>query len=739
MTASEQDQRALIDPQLKNLRWKLTGSERQVFREIPKTAAQKKQLDGKRPDYILYRANSDKPLIVIEAKKAGANMSKALEQAARYAEMLGAPLAFASDGLMVKSRQVKFGRPLLWNGEEVEEFLRESRALLFAGQYEVNTHAGSARSREDLISIFRGADQILRGEGLTQGLPRFVEFANILFIKIFSELEAEREERGEKKISLDPAWRWLSLREKHGEELRAGFGRAMAALQTRYQGVFGEMKIKKPETLEKIVGQLDDVSLIDLDADIKGEAFEFFIRRYNAQKNDLAQYFTPRHIVRAMTLLANPAFGEKVYDPFCGTGGILTEAYKHIGRAMPRNAENLRILREKTVWGADISEVARIAKMNMIIIGDGHANIAEDDSLAHPRNGKYDIVMSNIPFSQPTEHGALYGENTRDGDVVCLRHCLDAVNKTAENGRLCVIVPEGLLYGGDDAAKRLREHLVGKCRVRLVVSLPREVFRGYTTAKTDILLIDKINRGHEKNARYFAVKNDGLSLDTRRQKIPGVNDLDRLIENRNDDGAFDVFIPAPPLFSLQYHDQTPALKPRGAAARLGDLVCVMRRTVAIGDSDICREPTISSKTQKISLRQARHGRNVKGKNRFLILPGDLVFSRMHTQDGLFAVSSERFHATGTFLICRVKEDRVYTPYLLLALKYVIPTLRIVDTTGRENYSREAILNLPIPLPPRKEQKAMTRKWEQAKARQEQAAAAIGEEERKLKAAMFTGD
>ena len=76
-----------------------------------------------------------------------------------------------------------------------------------------------------------------------------------------------------------------------------------------------------------------------------------------------------------MTDLIDPLFEEKVYDPCCGTGGFLIQSFRHIKKKCKQTKENLKILEEKTVWGREITGTAKIAKMNMIIIGDGHTNI----------------------------------------------------------------------------------------------------------------------------------------------------------------------------------------------------------------------------------------------------------------------------------------------------------------------------------------------------------------------------
>ncbi len=75
-----------------------------------------------------------------------------------------------------------------------------------------------------------------------------------------------------------------------------------------------------------------------------------FLKASTATKNDLSEYFAPRHIVKTMVRLVNPQIGEKVYDPFCGTGGFLIESFRHIYNNMPRNKESEKMLRENTIF-----------------------------------------------------------------------------------------------------------------------------------------------------------------------------------------------------------------------------------------------------------------------------------------------------------------------------------------------------------------------------------------------------
>ena len=127
----EANTRLLIDKSLENLGWILDVKDenRNVFLEQPKTKEELKLLGGERPDYVLYSKDErgeDKAIMVIEAKRPGKRIDTALEQGIRYAKALDAPIVFATDGLFCKSYHTKFDKTPILNGEEVDEFLRET-------------------------------------------------------------------------------------------------------------------------------------------------------------------------------------------------------------------------------------------------------------------------------------------------------------------------------------------------------------------------------------------------------------------------------------------------------------------------------------------------------------------------------------------------------------------------------------------------------------------------------------
>jgi type I restriction enzyme M protein len=537
---TEQGIRTLIDEQLKNLGWNLTGwKERNVWQEQPRTEEERRKLKRGRPDYVLYSKDQSikQPLIIIEAKSPWKNLDDALRQGCEYAQTLDAPIVFATDGIYYKTLHTKKQKPLLLNWEEVDELFRELEAIKFLLDNEVNTISEEViYDRKQLIRIFEDSNDLLRDEWFRAWIERFWEFSNILFLKLIGELEDLKEEEWrDEEVVLEKYLRWSQWKDKRGWELLDFVNNVvLQKIGQAYKDdkIFTPLQIKNPETLKKIIDKLDPLNLINIDSDIKGDSFEYFLKQSTATKNDLGEYFTPRHIVKVMVKLLNPQIGEKIYDPFCWTGWTLIETFKHISHNMARTKSNWDQLRKNTLFWNEITTTARITKMNMILVGDGHSGIQQENSLKNPIEDKYDIVITNMPYSQKTEYGAYYELPSNNGDSICIQHCIKAIDKASENGRMALVVPEGFLFRKD--LQKTREYLLDRCTLKSIISLPQGVFLPYTGVKTNILYCTDVKKNKtQEKFWYFDVKSDGYSLDNHRRKLESRNDLQNLLEYRN--------------------------------------------------------------------------------------------------------------------------------------------------------------------------------------------------------------
>ena len=307
----------------------------------------------------------------------------------------------------------------------------------------------------------------------------------------------------------------------------------LSELQKEHGRLFEQTRIENPKNLERLVEILSSFRLSSVKADIKGLAFEHFIHSYTrGTKNDLGQYFTPRHIVKMMVHFLKPQIGETVYDPFCGTGGMLIECFRYINQRVD-NPQDKQRLKEETLFGRDNSPVARIAMMNMIMFGDGHSNIKRGDSfvrLGETKN-KHDIVITNIPFSQQTDFYEGYPvmpSGTKNGDSIAVQHCLESL-KGKETARAAIIVPIGFLY--KPQLSRERRYIFQNWKLEKVVELSPKCFQPYTEQQTAILLVKRAV-GKTSSFFYYRIKNDGFSQDGYRVPLPGENDIDKTMDGQ---------------------------------------------------------------------------------------------------------------------------------------------------------------------------------------------------------------
>ena len=509
----ESSTRIKINNWLTNLGWNIDESSRECncYTERARTVEENKKFKGNKPDYVLYSVEMN-PIAIIEAKRPGKDLKKTLKEAIqKYATPLGVKIVFITDGLFIQAYHVTDQDYLYYNSEIVTEFLSEKRVKLFIeGGSKIFSERAVVHSKVELIKIFQEANDILRKDGLSEGKERFTEFSNLLFLKLISDIEKQREERGEKR-RLEELYCWDTYKDKKAKELQKYINEIVLPRFDREYNhssdIFNKrLLINKPENLKDIIDKISKIgNLLDTNSDIKGDAFEYFLKNSISVGNDLGEYFTPRHIVKLMVELLDLKFEETVYDPCCGTGGFLIEAFKNIKNKCKNTRENIAVLENDTVFGREISTTSKIAKMNMIIIGDGHNNVEQKDSLEYPVKGEYDVALTNFAFSQKTNYGGFYGFETSDANPIFVKHIYDSLKS---DGRCAVVVPEGLLFDNSKEYIKIRRLLVEHANVEAVIRLHNYVFKPYTGAPTSILIFHK--GAKTKKVWFFDVEEDGF-------------------------------------------------------------------------------------------------------------------------------------------------------------------------------------------------------------------------------------
>ncbi|NYA61631.1 type I restriction enzyme HsdR N-terminal domain-containing protein, partial [Lactobacillus salivarius] len=197
----EREVENVIEQHLRKNKWivDVGFKNRQVYRQSPRTEEERnkllKDLDSRRfPDFILYESNKvQKPIAIIETKRSEhKNLEDAKEQGMKYAKKLGAKFLFLYNFNRYLSYYVPNEKSLLIDNVEVNNILPLSILKKFTSNELKISGTAEIRSKSDLINLFRVANNKLREAGVNAGVTRFSEFSNLLFLKLVSDLNEER-------------------------------------------------------------------------------------------------------------------------------------------------------------------------------------------------------------------------------------------------------------------------------------------------------------------------------------------------------------------------------------------------------------------------------------------------------------------------------------------------------------------------------------------------------------------
>ncbi|MFT7036244.1 MAG: type I restriction enzyme M protein [Cyclobacteriaceae bacterium] len=258
-------------------------------------------------------------------------------------------------------------------------------------------------------------------------------------------------------------------------------------------GIFGDAQWSNKNKLSDrlLIDLIEHFSQYDLcnsnvDSDLLGNSYEYLIKHFADLTNKKAgEFYTPRSVVHLLGLILDPHEGETIYDPACGTGGMLLECVDHL----KHNNEDYRTLKlfgqEKNLTSSSI------ARMNMFLHGIEDFQIHRGDTLRNPAFFEadglktFDCVIANPPFSL-NEWGAEnwandpYGRNIAgvppkgNGDMAWVQHMIKSMNST---GRMTVVLPHGALFR-KGAEGRIREALIKQDMLEAVIGLGANIFYG---------------------------------------------------------------------------------------------------------------------------------------------------------------------------------------------------------------------------------------------------------------------
>ena len=267
---------------------------------------------------------------------------------------------------------------------------------------------------------------------------------------------------------------------------------------------WGNRQIISDEVLKDLIEGLSEVSLgnNDVDSDIIGDAYEYLVGKFAdiTKRKKAGEFYTPRSVVRMMVEILDPREGETIYDPACGTGGMLLGAIDHVKRTGgdPRTFFGRVFGQEKNLT------TASIARMNLVLHGIEDFQIVREDTLRNPAFtdsatgglSTFDCVIANPPFSLK-EWGLEVWESDPwgraefglppkiYGDYAWVQHMIASMAE--RSGRMAVVLPQGTLFR-KGAEGRIRRKILEHDLVEAVVGLGQNIFYGTGLAPAVMIL-----------------------------------------------------------------------------------------------------------------------------------------------------------------------------------------------------------------------------------------------------------
>lgn len=402
----------------------------------------------------------------------------------------------------------------------------------------------------ELENYLAEAANLLRGSIDQADFKAFI--FPLMFFKRISDVYLE--EYGEALAESGGDHEFATFRENHRfaipddclwDDVRARTENIGQALQT----AFREIEMANPDTLYGIFGnttwtnkdKLPDRRLAALiehfstkaltnaavAPDVFGNAYEYLIKRFADQSNKKAgEYYTPRSVVRLLVDILDPQAGDTVYDPACGTGGMLIEVIEHV----KRNGGSAKRLWGKLYGQEKVLATSGIARMNLLLHGVEDFKIAREDTLRTPafymgnHLAQFDCVVANPPFSlkrwgdaewssDPWGRNALGGVPPKGyADWAWVQHMITSARPGT--GRIAVVLPQGALFR-QGAEARIREHILKADLIEAVIGLAPNLF--YGTGLAACVLVLRTEKPDDRAGKVLFINGDDLLKKGRNQ------------------------------------------------------------------------------------------------------------------------------------------------------------------------------------------------------------------------------
>ena len=578
---------------------------KQMGEEVKVTNSQRGQ-GAARADIVIWRNEEDKrkgknALIVVECKAENVTIRQAdYFQGYNYAAWAGAKFFVTTN--LKETRIFKVVEDAM--PKKLEEIADIPSADIVDDDKKIKAMLlqTKAFTRDEFSRLLFKCHNIIRNNDKLSPEAAFDEISKILFIKIRYERTNSGTQIFSKEEFLKQKKMYDAVKSKESPDYyQFLFNKTKEDFAKDH--LFDEnetIKIRE-NSFEQIVKELQVYNLSTTSDDVKGIAFEQFLGR--TFRGELGQFFTPRTIVDFMVSVLDPQEGEYICDPCCGSGGFLIRAFEYVREHIENEVEvrkedvkkslftddysklpkkeqekndqkvidafskmnyeldinnpmgRLRSLSFDCIYGTDANpRMARTAKMNMIMHGDGHGGVHHHDGLLNVNGiweGRFDVILTNPPFGARIDkelkiteadrftdiekikaYEKRYGKENYDNalkqvndhinqpildlfqigkfsgltEVLFIERCL---NLLKPGGRMGIVLPEGVLNNTN--LQKVRDFVESKAKILLIVSIPQDVFMAAgATVKPSLLFFKKFteNEAEEYNRIYIQASHE---------------------------------------------------------------------------------------------------------------------------------------------------------------------------------------------------------------------------------------
>ncbi len=346
------------------------------------------------------------------------------------------------------------------------------------------------------------------------------------------------------KFDLPEEYLWDNLR-KEVEKLPEKFSEALKKISERNPELRDALENtdfiqftsnnENSEILRQLVELFSEKKLNHVAPDVLGDAYEWILRYFAPQKAKEGEVYTPREVINLIISILKPEEQESVYDPACGSGGMLISSYKYVENKKGKDAA-----RKLFLYGQEYNpKTLALGRMNMYIHDIRDFNLQGGDTLAYPRFKRenklqtFNVVIANPPWNQDgydekrLKQAEFWKSRFKYGfvpkqsaDWAWIQHMLASANE--EKGRLGIVIDNGCLFRGGKE-KAIRQNIIEDdgCLIETIILLPEKLFYN-TGAPGAILILNKNKPESRKNKILF------INASTEFEKHPDVRKLNIL-------------------------------------------------------------------------------------------------------------------------------------------------------------------------------------------------------------------